>query len=84
MTVVAFCEREGVSTASFYNWRRRLDDQDRSREPDRPAFVPVTVAVRPSPWIEILLPTDVTIRVPDGADRQTILDVLSACGGISP
>lgn len=24
MTVVSFCERERVSTASFYNWRRRL------------------------------------------------------------
>lgn len=32
MTVVAFCEREGVSTASFYNWRRRLAEEDRSRE----------------------------------------------------
>jgi hypothetical protein len=56
-----------------------LDDEDRSREPDRPAFLPVTVAAEPSPCIEILLPAEVTIRVPDGADRQTIADVLSAC-----
>ena len=81
MTVVAFCERERVSTASFYNWRRRLADDDRARQSasKRPAFVPVTVAAQPSPCIEILLPTDVTIRVPDGADRQTIRDVLAAC-----
>jgi hypothetical protein len=74
-----------VSTASFYNWRR-LDDDDRGHKPAsaRPAFVPVTVTAQPVPCIEILLPTDVMIRVPDGADRQTILDVLSACGGISP
>lgn len=81
MTVVAFCAQEGVSTASFYNWRRRLVDEDRSREPapERPAFVPVTFAERPVACIEILLPTDVTVRIPDGADRQTIFDVLSAC-----
>lgn len=27
LTVVRFCEREGVSTASFYQWRRRLSGQ---------------------------------------------------------
>jgi hypothetical protein len=32
-----------------------------------------------TPCIEILLPAEVTIRVPDGADRQTLADVLSAC-----
>lgn len=81
MTVLAFCKREGVSTASFYHWRRRLAEEDRSREAasERPAFLPVTVAAEPSPCIEILLPAEVTIRVPDGADRQTIADVLSAC-----
>ena len=80
-TVVAFCEREEVSTASFYNWRRRLADDDRSYESatERPAFVPVTFAVQTAPCIEILLPADVTIRIPDGADRQTIFDVLAAC-----
>ncbi|HSG73014.1 MAG TPA: hypothetical protein VLA12_21555 [Planctomycetaceae bacterium] len=51
MTVVAFCEREWVSTAAFYNWRRRLNDDDRARQSAsaRPAFVPVTVAAQPSP-----------------------------------
>lgn len=41
--------------------------------------MPVAVAVEPTPYIEILIPTEVTIRVPDGADRQTIVDVLAAC-----
>jgi hypothetical protein len=26
-TVVAFCQREGVSTAAFYAWRKRLREQ---------------------------------------------------------
>jgi transposase len=35
LTVSAFCESEGVSTASFYTWRRRLQS-DPDRLPDSP------------------------------------------------
>jgi hypothetical protein len=48
-----FCRREGVSTASFYNWRRRLGERPaivaaeprggRGRGGPRPAFVAVNV-----------------------------------------
>jgi hypothetical protein len=31
LSVVAFCAREGVSTASFYNWREKLRLNGRSR-----------------------------------------------------
>lgn len=82
MTVVAFCEEQRVSTASFYNWRRRMNDDGRSPESvsEPPAFLPISVATETnSGCIEVLLPTEVTIRIPDGADRQTIFDVFSAC-----
>jgi len=55
-SVTAFCEREGVSTASFYNWRKRLggaavdakpseraDSTDSDPPLKRPLFVPVRV-----------------------------------------
>ncbi len=30
LTAVAFCEREGISSKSFYRWRLRLGDVDQS------------------------------------------------------
>ena len=33
LAVTRFCAREGVSTASFYNWRKRLGDKDDVDEP---------------------------------------------------
>jgi hypothetical protein len=40
LSVVRFCAREGVSTASFYHWRKRLRLKDRPRSttvsPGRP------------------------------------------------
>lgn len=78
LTVRDFCEMEGVSTASFYNWRRRLAETERVA--DVPAFVPISVAQRPQTisCVEIVLSDDVTIRVPEGTARQTIVDVLAA------
>lgn len=32
LSVEAFCRGEGVSTASFYQWRKRLDAEGASRE----------------------------------------------------
>jgi hypothetical protein len=34
LTVARFCEQEGVSTASFYGWRRRLADDRVQRHGD--------------------------------------------------
>ena len=78
LTVRDFCEMEGVSTASFYNWRRRLAEAERVA--DAPAFVPISVARQPQAisCLEIVLSADVTIRVPEGTARQTIVDVLAA------
>lgn len=75
LTVRDFCEFEGVSTASFYNWRRRLAE----RLDDAPAFVPINV-VQPETdsFVEIVLSDAMTIRVPEGMPRQTIVDVLAA------
>jgi len=90
-SVVDFCRREGVSTASFYNWRRRLREAGgRSGKGDprgRTAFVPVSVQAGTqdvrgdgsvTACIEIVLPGEVTIRVNDGASRETLVDVLAA------
>lgn len=75
LTVRAFCRQEGVSDASYYQWRKRLmkrpergtgarSDQD-SRAPRAqgpPRFVPVNVSQ--SAVIEVELPNGIRIRVP--------------------
>lgn len=82
LTVVEFCEREGVSTASFYQWRQRLREGSRPQgRSDRPLFVPVTLeglAERPrGPAVEVCRADGQVLRIFDGASRQTISDVLA-------
>ena len=76
LTVVRFCEQEGVSTASFYRWRNRLADKGpATRNADSrhwattngvvqtPAFQPVRVTGAEAP-ISIKLPGGVRVEVP--------------------
>ena len=75
LTVRDFCDLEGVSTASFYSWRRRLSD----RAKESPEFVPLKITQpEPHACLEIVLSNAMTIRVPEGTARQTIVDVLAA------
>jgi hypothetical protein len=63
LTIHQFCQREGVSTAAFHAWKRRL--ALRAAFPTAPAFVPVIV----SPGHESLPPAAaalVTIRLANG------------------
>ena len=53
LTTSAFCDREGVSTPSFYAWRRRLRI-DPPAAADSPRFLPVQVLS--SPQVELVLP----------------------------
>lgn len=80
-SIAAFCEAEGVSTASFYTWRKRLRDV-LSRQP---ALLPVTIAPTLTGWnpaarscVEIVLAGGILLRVPDGITPQTLHDVLAA------
>jgi transposase-like protein len=87
-SIAAFCEAEGVSTASFYAWRKRLWNlgrrQRRGGDPT-PRLVPLTVAPPPQeqltaalPRVEVVLPSGVRLCVPDGVTPQTLRDVLAA------
>lgn len=71
-TVAAFCQAEGVSIPSFYQWRRTLGESARaravataaSRGVARQSFVPVEV-VRAT-TIDIHLPNGARLTVPAG------------------
>ena len=92
LTVADFCRREGVSSASFYRWRGRLEPGNRrvgsvrrkgGKPPtaDRPErFLPVNVAGLTEAEIE--LPNGIKIRVPATnaeALRAAILAGHDAC-----
>lgn len=72
-SVEAFCRSEGISSASFYLWKRRLTAKP---TPTPPTFVPLTVAhTPPSPPVEVTFPNGIVIRVP--ADAQSLCTLFS-------
>jgi transposase len=73
-SVQAFCRSEGVSSASFYLWRRRLADTPcQTTTPN--SFVPLTIAhlpppPAPAPPVEVAFPNGIVFRLP--ADEQSL------------
>ena len=65
--VEAFCEREAVSVASFYNWRKRLRDNR-----GRALTAPRTVALAgSSPFIDLGSVGSSSVRTPVPAHAPT-------------
>lgn len=96
LKVAEFCRREGVSNASFYRWRRRLERRNRRvrgvrRKGGKPPtadlperFMPVNVAGLTEAEIE--LPNGIKIRVPATnaeALRAAILAGHDACQAVA-
>ena len=89
LTIAEYCQAEGYSTASFYQWRRKLADNDRPRTP---RFVPVKVEASDLPEqypgsIEVDLPGGARITIPAGSAlpdcRNLIQAVVDATAGLS-
>ena len=76
LSVARFCQRERISVASFYYWRKRLADQSPAPSPSgsshskTPVFQPVTV-VPAAPALAVRLPGGAHLEVPAG-DYQTV------------
>ncbi len=89
LSIRAFCEREGLSEPSFYQWRRELARRDRqSSRPGRTgmAFVPVRVVPDEdkspaSGAIEIVLAGGRIVRVGARFDRETLAQVVAVLEG---
>jgi hypothetical protein len=89
LSAVAFCAKEGVSTPSFYAWRRRL-----CHPPAEPVvhpavapaaaarLVPVQVLPAAAP-VEILLPGGIVLRLAPGCDPDFVRELVEALGGRS-
>jgi transposase len=83
LSAVAFCAKEGVSTPSFYAWRRRLrqSSAEQANHPagplaDSPRLVPVRLLTPAAP-IELLLPGGLVLRLAPGCDLDFVRTLLA-------
>jgi transposase len=81
LTVLTFCDREGLSPASFYAWRRRLQADPTPLDADTPRLVPVRVVIPPaSAPVELLLPSGVVLRLSPDTDLAWLRQLLPVLG----
>src|SRR5262245_15657097 len=81
LTVPAFCKREGVSTASFYAWRRRIGHDPAPPVSDTPCLVPVRLGAPPaSAPVELLLPSGLVLRLPSEVELDWLRQLLGLLG----
>ncbi len=81
LSVAAFCDREGVSTASFYAWRRRLRLDPAPTTPDTPRLVPVRLTTPPTGApVELLLPSGCMVRLSPDCDLAWLRQLLALLG----
>jgi hypothetical protein len=77
LAVVRFCAREGVSTASFYHWRKRLAPLGfRRRATGRPRSFQAVTVVPAVPGVSIHLPGGARIEVRT-ADLEAVRAVIA-------
>lgn len=87
LNVASYCRQESLSAASFYAWRRKLQERDvatgraglAGNGPTNLQLVPVQIESKPpSDPVRILLPQGVSIDAPSGIDRNVLADLLGA------
>ena len=81
LSVPAFCAQHGLSSASFYHWRRVLE----RRAAEEPAFVPVQVVADDTPAqasaLEVVLTDGRAVRIAPGFDAATLRRLLAVLEG---
>ncbi len=82
LSAAAWCRKEKVSYSSFIYWRRRLRREEAEPGSKHPAFQEIVLAGGggSAGRIEVCLPGGLSIRVPAGADRETLRLVLEEAG----
>jgi len=91
LSIPAFCARGGVSSASFYAWRRRLAAPPSAARPDPPLFVPLHLDPSPRPEVtapshgfEIVLPHHVRLRCDAAPEPEWLGRLVAALAGLAP
>ena len=80
LTIAAFCDAHDISTAAFYQWRRKLAEQSL----DSPSFLPVQIAEDTDATLPIRVHFDcgAVAEIPANDQRSlaAIVDRLLAAG----
>jgi hypothetical protein len=85
-TVADFCEHEGVSTPSFYAWKRRLGSGGMNGTAARraaPLFVPISIGAAAA-GVRIVLPGGAVVELPSGADERLLRTCIRAAAQHDP
>jgi hypothetical protein len=89
LSIPAFCAREGVSSASFHAWKRRLTTRSLPARPQPPLFVPLRLdsSSRPADplpggGVEIELPHQVRLRFDAPPEPDWLVRVVAALAGL--
>ncbi len=74
LSVIRFCQQEGVSIATFCRWRKKLAQREHApAAPDPPAFANVTLVATAD--VRVSLPGGTQLHVPT-SDPHTLQAVL--------
>lgn len=89
LSISAFCAREGVSSASFYAWKRRLAARSSPARPEPTLFVPLRLDTRshedgrsPRQGVELNLPHQVRLRFDSPPEPEWLGRVVAALAGL--
>ena len=77
-SVRAFCSGRELPEASFYGWRRTLQERDRRRPAAQPAPTFVPLRIVPGLVLEVVLPGGLVVRVPAGAEAVAVATLVAA------
>ena|SRR5947209_5191337 len=84
LSVPAFCRLHDLAPASFYAWRRLIEQRDAAAGP----FVAVQVIAADEPPaeqpFEVVLPGGRTLRVPPRFDQAALRQLLAVLREVSP
>ena len=82
LSVRQFCQQEGLSEASFYSWRKRLSNPQKSGvskgRPEPEQFIQVSMPTAKPGALELVLASGHTLRIPCDIDSTFLTGVLSA------
>lgn len=85
LSVSEFCRREGVSAASFYQWRRKLagasPEAAAENSPPRASFVPVQLM--PATQLEVAFPNGARLTLP-AHDHELVVRSIAAIAQAPP
>ena len=89
LSIPAFCAREGVSSASFHAWKRRLTAGSLPARPQPPLFVPLHLDSSlgqadplPGRGVEIELPHQVRLRFDAPPEPEWLGRLVAALAGL--